>query len=45
MNVIWMVRATPFNNQMLSFVITLEVICFPLSGGGAHIHGEETIEL
>ena len=45
MNVIWMVHATLFNNQMLSFIITLEVICFPLSGGGAHIHGEETIEL
>ena len=40
-----MVRVTPFNNQILSFVITLEVICFPLSGGGAHIHGKETIEL
>ena len=26
-NVIWMVHATPSNNQILSFVITLEVIC------------------
>jgi hypothetical protein len=27
------------------YVITLEVICLSLCGGGAHIHGKGTLEL